>query len=225
VRHRDIQQGTRAIKRVAFPLVNVPSAMLPDDVPELAEQRARDQAAASPGQALPEVPVPEVGLRVLTGTELKIIAAKAREFSGQTPDKVNEEDPLYALGKSAYTLALACVDPNSDPVNPTPFFGEPGDVDGAAREILDSVNLGRDGITYLAEAHELWQDLCNPQALRITGQRMSEVIGQIAADPDFRSFLALRPGMRWLLLRTMAALLVNLQSSSSVSGESSTATN
>lgn len=197
--------------------------MLPD-VPELAEQRARDQAAASPGQALPEVPAPEVGLRVLTGTELRLVAEKAREFAKQ-PDKVNEDDPLYALGKSVYTLAVACVDPSSDPASPTPFFGEPGDVESAAREILDSVNLGRDGITYLAEAHEIWQDLCNPQALRVSGQRLGEIIGEIAADPDYRRFLALRPGMRWILLRTTAALLTNSPNFSSYSGENFGATN
>lgn len=223
MRHRDIQKGTRAIKRVPLPLVNVPSALLPD-VPELAEQRARDKAAASPGQALPEAPVPEVGLRVLTGTELRVIAEKARQFAKQT-DKVNEEDPLYQLGRSVYTLAVACVDPSSDPANPTPFFGELGDVDSAANEILDSAHLGRDGITYLVEAQELWQDLCNPQGLKVGGERMGELIAEIGADPDYRRFLALRPGMRWILLRTMAVLLTNSPNFNSSSTDDSATKN
>lgn len=215
MRHRDIIQGTRAIKRVPLPLVNVRSSALPD-LPELAEQRARDQAAASPGSAPPDAPAPEVGLRVLTGAELRTVAEKAREFAKN--DKATEEDPLYALGKSVYTLALACVETDpADPRNPLPFFGEPGDVDSAAREILDSVHLGRDGITYLAEAQELWEDMCNPQAFKVSGQRMGELIGEIAADSDVRRFLSLGPATRWILLRTMAVLLANLQSGSSSS--------
>lgn len=197
-----------------MPQVNVPSAVLPD-IPELAEQRARDQAAASPGGAPPDAPVPEVGLRVLTGAELRTVAEKARDFAKQQQGKVDEDDPLYQLGRSVYTLALACVDPSSDPKNPTPFFGEPGDIESAAREIQESVHLSRDGISYLAQAQDLWEDMCNPQAVKVSGERFSQLVSELSQDADARRFLALGPALRWSLMRTMAVLLVNLQSSSS----------
>lgn len=218
-RLKDFQAGTRAIKRVLFPLVNVPCSLLPD-IPELAEQRAKD--AALPGSAPGEVPAPEIGLRVLLPEEQSLVYDKALAFSkARGGDKADNTDPNYNLGVSVYTLALAGVDPDSDPRNPHPFFGERDDVESGARAILSTPHLTRDGIIYLAEAQELWQSMCSPQALRIGAQRMWELVGEVAASSDASPFLLLQPATRWIFARFMAVQLASFLTLKSAPGPGS----
>lgn len=218
-RLKDFQAGTRAVKRVAFPLVNVPCSLLPD-IPELAEQRAKD--AASPGGAGNQAPVPEIGLRVLLPEEQAIAYEKALAFARKRgSDKADTSDPNYNLGLSTYMLALSAVDPDSDPRDPVPFFGEKGDVESAAQAILSTPHLTRDGIIYLAEAQELWQSMCSPQAVRIGAQRMWDLVGEVAASNDASPFLLLQPAARWSFTRFMAVLLASSATYKSVSGPDS----
>jgi hypothetical protein len=203
--------GTRAVKRVLFP-------------PELAEQRARDiKDAALPGSAPgDEVPAPEIGLRVLLPAEQAIVYEKALAFAKKRgSEKADNTDPNYNLGLSVYALALSAVDPDSDPRNPIPFFGEPGDVESAAQAILTTPHLTRDGIIYLAEAQELWQSMCSPQAVRIGAQRMWELVGEVAASNDASPFLLLQPATRLLFTRFMAVQLASSMTPRSVSGPDS----
>lgn len=206
----DIMKGTRAIKRVALPLVNVPSHFSPD-VPELKAQQAADQAAyCEPGEpAIPNEVM--VGLRVLTLEELATIYQKAGEFAqGRGVKEPNDSDPIYNLGIGIYTCAIACVDPDSDVRDPDPFFGKRGDIESAALEILSSVHVGRDGIAYLSQAHEQWQELNNPQANKIHPAQFEEVVKGLAdknIDEAMRTFLALRPGMQFRSACFMANLL------------------
>lgn len=209
-----IAKGTRAIKRVALPLVNVPSFLSPD-IPELAAQRASDRAAAIENgePATPDEVI--VGLRVLTLAELTEVFEKAGDFARKHGVKEpNETDPIYVLGESIYLCAMACVDPDSDARNPEPFFGTRGDLESAALELLSSPHIGRDGIAYLRETQEAWQDMCNPRANKVPPSVFYESIVSLAdKEPDvaLRTFLAYRPAMHFHLLRTMAGLLVNLQ--------------
>lgn len=219
--------GTRAIHRVEFPLVNLPGALQADQ-PELAAQRAENMAAAQPGQAPPVAPpTPEVGVRVLTGEETAEVYQKAwADAQKRGATKPDETDPVYALALSVWTLAYACVDPDSKPADPEPFFGwglsgsaRPTPEQGAA-EIYASTHLGRDGIAYLAEAHELWQDLCHPQGLKLEPEQVwVRVVEAVGDDPRF--FLRMRPGLRWNLLRSMANLLVASLPDKSALGSSS----
>lgn len=219
-RLKDFTAGTRAVKRVRFPLVNVPCSLLPD-IPELAEQRAKD-ASSSPSDAPGKVPEPEIGLRVLLPEEQALAYEKALAFAKRRgSDKADTQDPNYNLGLSVYTLALAAVDPDSDPRNPVPFFGEPGDVESAAHAILSTPHLTRDGIIYLAEAQELWQSMCSPQALRIGAHKMWEMVGEVAASNDVSPFLLLQPAMRWSFVRFMAIQLVSLATQKSSPGQDS----
>jgi hypothetical protein len=216
VKYRDIAMGTRAIKRVPLPQVNVPSG-LTSDVPELATQREQDRNAASPSGVAPEAQVPQVGLRILTGVEYVTVAEKALAFAkSRGSNKADGDDPIYNLGTAVYTLALACVDPDSDPRDPDPFFGERGDLESAVEQILESPHLGRDGIFFLSEAHELWQDVCNPRALKLSPQAMYAQVAEIAQKADITGFLALRPGMQWNFVLFMASLLWNLLKDKSV---------
>lgn len=218
---KDIMGGTRAIKRVSLPLVNVPCSLLPD-IPELAEQRAKDaQTAASAGA--PEVPAAvEVGLRVLTGDEFLSVYEKARKMAeARGSTRADESDPVYNMAESVYICALACVDPDSDPHNPEPFFGQKGDVESGVKEILASIHIGRDGLIFLAEQQEHWQDVCNPQGLKMSPERMFTLVGEVAASDDAAPFLRLRPGMRWSFARFMALLVVSSQMDKSLSGSTS----
>ena len=215
-RLKDVLVGTRAIKRVPLPLVNVPSSASPDQ-PELSAQRQADreawQADAPPGSdpGAFDVSTVEVGLRVLTGAEHSLVLQKAVQFAKDRGGTGEFTDPQHGLGMQVYTLAIACVDPDSDPRDPVPFFGEPGaeQIESAVREILASPMLGRDGIVYLHEAQELWQDMCSPQSHRVSTERFVEIMRQAATDGDARGFLALRPGTRWDCFRSISVLHVS----------------
>lgn len=219
-----ILKGHRAIKKVALPLVNVSSFVNPD-VPELVAQRESDATANGEPANQSEI---QVGLRVITLNELATIYQKAGDFARERGVKEpNETDPIYALGQAIYTCAIACVDPDSDVKDPEPFFGTRGDLESAARELLDSVHIGRDGIAYLAEQHENWQDACNPQANRVSPSVFYDLIVKMADDnPDkaLETFLALRPGMRLRFMTFMAKLLKTLHSEKSSSGVTSAET-
>lgn len=227
-RLKDVLVGTRAIKRVPLPLVNVPSSASPDQ-PELAAQRQADREAwladAPPGSdpGAFDVSTVEVGLRVLTGGEHSLILQKSAEFAKARGGTGEFNDPQHGLGMQVYTLALACVDPNSDPRSPTPFFGEPGGghLESAVEEILGSPLLGRDGIVYLHEAQELWQDMCSPQSHRVSTEALVEIMRQAATDGDARGFLALRPGTRWDCFRSISVLHVSSLMPKSQPGASS----
>jgi len=225
-RFSDVAAGVRAIHRVTLPLVNVPCQLLPD-LPELAAQREKDAAAAA-SRGEPVVPATvEVGLRVLTGSEVLLIESLARKMAESQGCKAFEEtDSIYNMAKSLYTIAVACVDPDSDPRAPIPFFGTKGDTPKASAEsgvqaILDSEHIGRDGIVFLAEQHEHWQDLCNPSALKMSPERMWALVGEVAASNDASPFLLLRPGMRWSFARFMAVLLVSFSMDKSPFGSDS----
>jgi hypothetical protein len=222
IKFKDVAKGTRAIKRVTCPLVNVPCALLPD-VPELAEQRARDRKKNEQGGAAttPTTSV-DVGLRVLTGTEVLDILDRAAQKAIARNQKPDESSPIYQLAVSVYTLAASCVVADSDPEKPIPFFGD-SDVPGAGvenwesayEEILASPHLGRDGILFLTDQQEAWQDICNPQALKIGHERLWQLAGEVAADDTGRPFFSLRPAMRWSFARFMAIQLLSLMTSQS----------
>jgi len=226
IKFKDVAKGTRAIKRVMCPLVNVPCHLLPD-VPELAEQRARDaKKAGKPVDAAPTSV--EVGLRVLTGQELLEIYDKAAQVALGRNQKADLSSPIYELAVSVYTLAASCVSPDSDPDKPLPFFGDsevPGagveNWESAYAEILGSNHLGRDGILFLSEQQAAWQDVCNPQALKIGASRLWELAAEVAADDTGRPFFSMRPSLQWSFARFMALQLLSLTSFKSPSGSDS----
>lgn len=216
----DWLKGTRAIKRVPLPLVNVPSEYS-EDQPELAQQREKDRAEAessTPPGSNPAgaIRVPEVGLRVLTGMEQAEVLKRSRAYSlanGGNPDSPG--DVLQAFALQAYTVAIAAIDPDSDPKNPEPFAGNRGDIESGFRALLSSVHIGRDGIQYLFEAQELWQDQCSPQTLNVPPEKFWKTIEEMGTSEDADPFLRLRPGMRFKLMQFSASLLLTLPELSS----------
>jgi len=200
-------KGKRAVHRVRFPLVNFGCSLLPD-VPDLAEQRKADEAAWQ-AEHPDEVAVesPEVGLRILTGFETAEVLEQARAFAkARGVEDPRPGDGEYQLGLWVYTLLLSCVDPDTanGPGDPEPFFD-------SAEQILNSTDLGRDGICYLAEQQELWQDQCSPQALTLTEEQLWEHIAELKGPDGLRFFGQLRPGMRLTLVTFLASRLLSLQ--------------
>jgi hypothetical protein len=220
----DIIAGTRAIKRVPFPLVNVPSN-LTEPAAELTEARAADIAAAkSTAETYPTHDT--VGMRVLlpgeyaTVLELTLAFAKAK---GEEKPNV-DESPIYNLGKQIYVLAASCVDPDC-PRNPDGsdrlYFG--ANIQDAAEKIQSCVHMTRDTLTYLSEQWEQWCEHCNPQAARVDFVTMLEGAG----GTDHERFLQnLRPGILLSFIHALAAQFLSLlQAKSNTSSPSATNTN
>ncbi len=196
-----IIKGTRAVKVIDFPADNTRCALLAD-LPELAAQRAQDaQAAARPEQATPEAQ-PKIGLRVLTGIETAECLHKAREFAiSKGVASPAAGDPIYDLGIMVHTLAIGCVDPDSPESSRALFF------DGGASQILEG--LDQDRIAFLYARHEIWQDECSPQALRLTTQDAYAHIVKVTVSDDDTVFTQMRPGLAWTLFRFMACQLLS----------------
>lgn len=216
MRLKDILAGTRAIHVVPLPIMKAPTTTLVA-MPGLVEQRADDTAAARPEQAPPAVPAPQVGLRVLTGEETGEVCekawawAKAKGATGPT-----EDDPIYSIAVKVYTCAIACVDPDEPRAL---FFGD--SLEQAAENLRASELVGRDGIVYLAEQHESWQEICAPQIARMAPEQFMQKVGEVAASPDGSPFLELQPGLRVIFARTMACTLLDLLTRRSEPGSSS----
>jgi hypothetical protein len=222
---RDVLLGTRAIKRVPMPLVNVPSEYSVE-VPELAQQRdstpAGAEATTPPGTLPGAFVVPEIGIRAMTGLEQSMVFEHARRYStkrGGNPD--NPADALYNFAIAVYTVAIGCIDPDSNPSDPEPFFGNKGDPESGLNEILSSAHIGRDGIVFLQEQQEMWQDLVSPQALQVAPEKLWGLASEVATSGDAGPFLRLRPGMRWKLLQFLASHWLNSQTTSSPSSSDS----
>jgi hypothetical protein len=200
-------KGRRAIKRVKMPLANA-GPLLGSQPPELTA--AQQEAGVLPSDA------PDIGIRTLTAWEWGEVLRQASEFATTRGGKAEDTDELYQLGKMAYTLLVACVDPDDD--GHGPFF------DGGIDQILNSIDLGRDGIAYLYEQVEMWQDATSPQLLNMDSSELESAITELAGEEgsSMRFFTALRPGMQWRCARFMAVLLQSFLSSSFSSGGDST---
>jgi hypothetical protein len=209
-------KGKRAVHKVRFPICNFRAPILPD-LPELAEQRAKDRGEwlqQHEGEQPPGDDA-EVGLRVLTAAELREILTNALADAKQAGvEDPKSGDPIYDQAVMVHTLSVACVDPD----NPDePFF------DGGVPQILESPHLGRDGISYLYEQQESWQDICSPRIIRVDDAEFQAIVEEIAGPDGFGFFYQLRPAMQWTCTHFMACLLLSLQTPSSASTSDSDA--
>jgi hypothetical protein len=195
-----IVQGTRAVRRVPLPRMN--------NGRQLFGPEGHEESAA----VLSSI---EVGVRALTGIEQLAILERAAAEAQKRKAEPKQGDPVYDLLVAAHTLAVACVDPDDPHLQP--FF------DGGAEQILASEELGTDGIAALCEQQALWQDACAPQALTLTDDELKLAIVELAGPGGADFFLRLRPGLRLMLARFMAGLLLSSQWGNSPSGGSSDA--
>jgi hypothetical protein len=187
-----LAKGRRARKTVTFPLL---------------------AAAVAEGTEPRELAVDVI---VLSGLEDADVMGKARAFAKERGvDDPKDGNPIYDLALWAFTLAIACVDPESPETDPRPFF------DGGAEQILASNLLGRDTIAYLYEHQQQWQDEVSPRARTVGPEELLAHVLAVASAEDPTPFFRLAPALRWTLHRSMAALLVTLQMPRSPSGSAS----
>lgn len=209
-RFAQISQGFRAIKVIELPITTAPHGEQ-RDTPEQAS--ARDGAPAA---------LPIVGVRALMPGEREdvLCAAQARAVKrGITTDL--ETSPVYNQALAVYTVAMACVDPDSDRRAPVLYFGDT--LEDAAEAIRTSPLLTDDIVLYLRERQECWQDEIHPQALSVKDSEMLDFAQRAVADADFLS--KFRLGTLVNSTRFMAALwLSSLEGSlpTSTSSEKST---
>lgn len=207
----------RAVKKIKLPLVNTPGPYQAD-LPELAEQRAKD--------GNPERAEVELGIRVLTAGEFETVLVRARDFAKRRDvEVIDDRDPIYSLGYSLNLCAIACVDVAPvgadgkpiafDPADPPPFFGKRGNIDSAIEEMCSSPCLTRDSILYLAEQQEAWQTEQAPQATRLGEEELWKLAGEVAASNDPSPFLRLRVGTQLQLLRFLVSHWWTSQNSNS----------
>jgi hypothetical protein len=200
-RLRSILKGTRQIFTVEVALKNmVPQEGLPDKF--------------------------SVGLTLVLdwGPILKGATKYALENGG----KAEDGSELYDYGKALYTLAVACVDPDSDPAKPSPFFGESDNptLDERVFDMCNNPNIGRDTILFLAEAQDLWQDECGCQGdgkRERTPEEYAQMLAEVAEEGPL-AYLRLSAGTRFKLVRFTANLLLTSLRHSETSGSSSTVT-
>jgi hypothetical protein len=179
-------KGTRAIKRVTCPVVNVSA-----------------EAKADSTEVLPSF---ECGTRVLSVSEQEDVYAKALERTKRLGGEEREDSALYNLSLQLYTIAASYVDPDSDPAHPVLYFGDT--VEKSAENILKSELLSRDSMAFLAECHEVWQDMCNPQRSP-KREEMHQYIQEVANDAS--AFLRMQPAARLTFAHSLCVLALSLQ--------------
>jgi hypothetical protein len=206
-RLQDIQQGTRAIKRVTFPLVNCPSDLV-EPSPEL--QQAREADIASAHATAATYPTHDtIGLRVLLPGEYAAVLERALAFSRDhgDPNPNVDESPIYNLGKQIGIVAASGVDPDC-PRNPDGsdrLYG--GDTfEAAFKAIETSVHFNRDTLAFLCQHWESWCEHVNPQASHVD---YDTIVKEGAKSADFLHLL--RAGIVLNCMHSMAAELVILR--------------
>jgi hypothetical protein len=186
-------RGSLAVRRAKLPLASDPSGNGAD--------------LGSAGSS-----APEVGLKPLNGIETAEVLQRAREFaSSRGVTEPKEDDELYQYGKAVWSILLGCVDPDEPKAR---FF------DGGLDQLLGL--LGRDEVLLLSELQEQWQQECSPMVKDFSEEQVSEAIDTLAGPAGSAFFLSLRPGLRWNLVRSMAALLRSSQPGRSISGSTHT---
>lgn len=185
----------------AWQIVDVPIANLPHGI----QKGTPEQAAQAAADGLP-VKLPQCGIRALSPGEDIEAHRLAAEFSKTQGVDYNETHPVCVNSLMVYSVAMACVDPDSDRRKPVLFFGDTPEL--AAQTLRDDPKhfITLDTVVYLHERYLIWKDKINPQANTIADYEMQDILQRSANDLDFLA--SLTPGLRLKLLHTTGVLLV-----------------
>lgn len=160
----------------------------------------------------------QIALRALRPSEQIAALAWARAHARKHGvDKPDDDEPIYARALMAAVLARACVRPDSDPAAPAPVFTD-------ADEILDHADFTEDHLAYLYELYEVWRDEVSPMAKTVGADKVLAHARECVEARDASPFVRLRPGLRWILHRSMAAALLTFATSTSPAGGGSPST-
>jgi len=122
---------------------------------------------------------------------------------------------LEERGRLAKRVVLSFVDPDN---TSAPFFPM------GAEAILKDRRIGAERIVYLNELQEHYEDQCVPSRLRLSDGEFHTQLRAIAGADSPDPFVDMRPGLRWIFVRTTARLLVDFLRLSSGSGGTSLST-
>ena len=187
-----------AIRKIPLPIVNVPHGV---------QQGTDEQRKQWEADGKPEAPV--CGMRVLSpGEDIEVDRLAEAFAKTQGVEKYDDVHPICVKARMVYTLATACVDPDTDSHAPLLFFGDT--VEQAARTLFSDPKrvLTPDTVVYLHEVYEIWKDAVNPQANTIADYQLAEMARKAADDADFLALL--RPGLRLKFTHILATLCANL---------------
>jgi hypothetical protein len=197
MRYSELSESGYAFKLVELPIANIPHGIQGGTD----EQRAQWEADGKPK-------APTLGMRIIgPGEDIGIDALAKAYAKTQGVEKYDDVDPICVKARMVYTLATACVDPESDPRAPLLFFGDT--VEQAAATLRNDPKhvLTFDTVVYLHEVYSCWRDKINPQANTIADLQLQEVTFKAAESADFLSYF--RPGMLLNYAHTLAVLCVN----------------
>lgn len=105
----------------------------------------------------------------------------------------------YERGYVLHTLLIASVDPDSSQEQPKPFF----------RTIEQIQKLHPDTIAQICLAQRIFQSDMSPSLSEISGHDLLPRIVEIAISEDERPFVRLAPSLQWILVRTLAVLVLS----------------
>lgn len=186
----NIQKGTRTVRRVKL----FYSGLRPKKLAQIPEFAEENEEAEEPPHMV-------VGLRPLTGGEEATVLENAQAFAkGRGVEKWDDDHPQCILGKWVHQILLAAVDVDSPE---EPFFA-------SESQILESRELGRDGIVFLADAQRQLQSDCSPHVQSMTAHEYIGFIATIAEADDPGPFFDMAPALQWSCMRTMARQLLTL---------------
>lgn len=157
-----------------------------------------------------ELPLPGggsdvVAVRPLNDIDDSRIDDAALEYAkehGVSEDHAKPGNGIYDRAHALHTLLIACSDPDSPDEAPVPYFESIAEI---------QAGLDRDRIAILLAAQQIHQERCSPRALTMSGDDVFVTMFELATSEDERPFVRLQPGMQWILLRTLAALVLNSQ--------------
>jgi hypothetical protein len=184
MRYSELSESGYAIKRVTLPIANIPHGVQGGTD----EQRAQWEADGKPT-------APTLGMRILSpGEDIEVDHLAELSAKKQGVEKYDDVHPICVKERMVYTLATACVDPDTGSRAPLLFFGDT--VEQAAATLRNDPKhvLTFDTVVYLHEIYEIWRDKINPQAGSIADYNLAEIHKKAAEDADFLAYL--RPGMR-----------------------------
>jgi hypothetical protein len=187
---------------------------------DIAKGKAKEKAAVIPGIEVSQgVALPTL-IRPLTAMEEVDVAAAAIAFAKSKGAPTTPDSKVYQEGEMAATIALAYLDPDSDPKARKPTF------DLGAEQVLR--DLDTDTVAMLSEQHGMWQQECSPGIKSMSPSEAFDLAKGLVKDQDdpkaVATYSLLSPIMRWNFTRFMAALLASSQDSrffsSATSGKS-----
>lgn len=159
----------------------------------------RGTAAECPAHYLLDGKKIEVALRPLDALEeMDVVGSAIKHCKARGAEPV-AGNPIYETGIMLATLAVATLDPDSDPKARQPHF------DGGETQVA---KLDTDTIATLYEQQMQWQEDTSPSLKAKSVGELFDIARKLVEQDDPLVYARLSPRTRWDLQRTTAVLLL-----------------